>query len=456
MHIVSCKKGSDAIMSRKSLTGFVDTNKPQTTPDYVSRWQFYERGKSNKSYVIEFWQKEGVMRLAYGPTEAPERTECVVIASMNDVQEQEDRRRKKGYQSVSASQADIDSAAKKLNTAALPATVDNNPQHHSLAIKPAVMDLVKLVFSANQTKVNSFLTKKVDSLSLEAINKGRSLLVQASHIFKSNPTDSRIIDLSEEYFMHIPTQLPRFKNRPIIDEAVKIFTDFVEQEDRLNQLEAALATLQYSNTQNNYRYDPVIAHYMSLGITIDVFEPGQDNYDLVIEKFSNTMAVSGRKEAKIIKAYMVTIPNERANFVNTYQNWENAYPKVNPNVVHLFHGTARHNVQHILKTGLIVPKTAANGRRLGDGIYFGPTSVRSLYYTDYVNDKRSQLPYLMFVNQVILGKGYEVTGLYSGSQPPKGYHSVFAPTTNSGRGGEHVVFQTSQQTARILLMLEPN
>jgi len=96
-----------------------------------------------------------------------------------------------------------------------------------------------------------------------------------------------------------------------------------------------------------------------------------------------------------------------------------------------------------------VPISPANGRRMGDGIYFSDRTQRSLAYCGGQLRQR-----LMFVADVALGKIWSTDSTYSGKQAPDGFDSTRGTGSWSGSGDEFVVYRRSQQTIKYLVLID--
>jgi poly [ADP-ribose] polymerase len=125
------------------------------------------------------------------------------------------------------------------------------------------------------------------------------------------------------------------------------------------------------------------------------------------------------------------------------------------NVMELWHGTNTGNILSILKDGFKVqpPATAAiTGKLLGNGIYFGIQSSKSLNYSfGYWSGTRHKTCYL-FLCEVAVGR-YQVPKGATSKRPDRGYHSYWArPGQTSGIvNDEIVIFDEAQINPRYLL-----
>jgi poly [ADP-ribose] polymerase len=120
----------------------------------------------------------------------------------------------------------------------------------------------------------------------------------------------------------------------------------------------------------------------------------------------------------------------------------------------LWHGSQASNILSILRSGLVVPKTAAHGRMFGDGIYFSDQSTKALNYaTGWWSGRGSQPEAFMFLAQVAMGKMYRPRGPMGGGALPAGYDSVFAEAGRAGvQNNEMIVARPSQ--VRVMRLVE--
>jgi len=206
--------------------------------------------------------------------------------------------------------------------------------------------------------------------------------------------------------------------------------DLHEQEDRLLQLEAALASYQATGSGQTVT--------ASLGgIQLTPLEQNSAAYGAIADYIARTSG--GRR--RIHEIFATLIPGERAAW-NAETFGKNA-------VASLFHGTRSPNVHHILRSGLIIPGTAANGSRFGRGVYFADMAKRSLNYCGSKGPLN-----ILFVNDVALGTPKKLKGDDSSlRQAPVGYHSVWGLESYSGMS-EFIVYKPSQQTIRAVVTIE--
>lgn len=156
---------------------------------------------------------------------------------------------------------------------------------------------------------------------------------------------------------------------------------------------------------------------------------------------------------RIKNIYTVEIPAMKAAF--------EADGKKVGNIKQLWHGTRTFNVLSILKSGLVVPKSAPGstfaitGRMFGDGLYFSDQSTKSLNYSQGFWDRTSPRDNkcFMFLADVAMGKEY--TPSRPEQHIPRGYDSMLAKAGKSGvLNNEMVVYRLGQANLRYLIEFE--
>ncbi|MBT7350046.1 hypothetical protein HN803_04615 [candidate division WWE3 bacterium] len=145
---------------------------------------------------------------------------------------------------------------------------------------------------------------------------------------------------------------------------------------------------------------------------------------------------------KLVQAWSVDIEMMTKNFV--------AIGKKLNNVNEYWHGTNATNVLSILKVGLVIPPASSphcTGRMWGDGLYFAPSSTKSLNYaTGFWGQKGTQRIF-MFLADVAMGKEFVPgnNGAWNKSYPVRGHDSVHAVGGRSGvQNDECIVYNTNQ------------
>jgi len=126
------------------------------------------------------------------------------------------------------------------------------------------------------------------------------------------------------------------------------------------------------------------------------------------------------------------------------------------NIQELWHGTNSSNCLSIMRQGLVIPPASSShctGRMWDDGLYFAPSSTKSLNYaTGFWGQSRTSRIF-MFLADVAMGKEYvpRSGGAWAKNYPVKGYDSVHAVGGVSGvQNDECIVYKTSQANLKFL------
>jgi predicted DNA-binding WGR domain protein len=392
----------------------------------------------NKFYLVEIWHVDGDgdmvrFRATWGRVGSkPQVNEKVV--RRYEVERQVAEKMRKGYRRVDLHRPEVE-------------TIQEDDAEPAPPLDPKVTQLIEWVFTEAGEHIQSFLAVEVDALSQAQINTGRKLLAEAQRLHTSHRINLFGRDKTKElaatvqaYYNAIPTKLPARVDR---DQVVLDFCQqFSEQEDRLLQLEAAIATMKVQ------RQHPGFSHYQSLGAEIKPL-PSDDKVYKTLARYIEKTQVHGYK-FQVRDVFDVCIPAER----KAYE--ENKAGTSRREL--LFHGTRNQNIRHILRQGLICPRTPSNGRMLGNGIYLANKSSKS---ANYCATRRAGVPNMLLVVEAALGKCYVAPQAAPFDSPPVGYDSVcgIAGRTRIGglmtlRNDEFVLFSPAQQTIRYLVTFD--
>jgi poly [ADP-ribose] polymerase 2/3/4 len=393
----------------------------------------------NKFYVIEIWPLRGTtvrFRATWGRVGAqPQLSEKE--ATWGDVERLVAEKLRKGYREV------------ELHRPTVEVSADTGPEGEAqpaFRLDRKVAQLVDWIFMEAGEHILSFLAVKVDALSQEQITEGRSLLAKAQKYYdayRRNATRDNLAPLAETvqaYYNTIPTKLPA-KVDP--DAIVLTFCkEFAEHEDRLLQLEAAVATIKA------HRLDPGMNYYQSLGAEIKALSSDDPEYISLADYIQRTQAHG--YNMKVQDIFSMRIPNERE-----------AYERNRKGISRrelLFHGTRNHNVRHILRQGLICPQTPSHGRMLGNGIYLANVATKS---ANYCSSSRKSVPRMLLVVEAALGKCFVAPEARSLNRPPLRHDSVWGKAGHTRIMGtyplvndEFVVYSPAQQTIRYLVTFD--
>jgi poly [ADP-ribose] polymerase len=391
-------------------------------------------GNNNKYYLVETWPMPGgdvFFRATYGRVgAAPQIKER--MASEHYVASVIREKLGKGYQEIELH-----------GPSTAPAAIAVQPVTR---LAPSVQQLIDYIYAEAGSSIASYLAVDVNALSQAQIAHGRTLLGVAQghyvawHTARTRDLWTRLADTVEQYYNAIPTQLPhRIKH----EQAVETFcTQFDEQENRLNQLEAALATYKVQQQQ------PQRSHYDLLGADLALVPVDDDRHKAICTYIAQT-SVHGYA-VNVRDIFSVTVPDERRVFeANTVGKRR---------IDLLFHGTGSHNVRHILRSGLICPRTPSHGRMFGHGIYFANQCTKSTNYCSASGPKR---PHMLLLADVAIGRPYIARDAMPGCTKAPFFHdSVLGKAGKTMAWGgslcydEHVVYNPAQQTLRYLVTFD--
>lgn len=266
----------------------------------------------------------------------------------------------------------------------------------------------------------------VDALSQHQIDLGRKQLAEMKRI-------GRNLQHIGYYYTLIPTNIGNTKREadPAKEtqrlNAIVSSFDLAEEEERLNQLEAAIATHNIQ-TSGTLEIPNAEIKLVDAGQYINITQ----NILYMQQKYS---ASGKRMFPKPNNIYEVRIKGEREGYSGNQIG----------NVNYMFHGSSASNLLHILRSGLRKPAYAANGWRLGPGIYFTKDPLRAYQYARSFE----HLDFLLLC-EVKLGKEFEERGEKSYNTPPVGYNSVRGTHSFSGID-EWTVYDSTQQTIRAVI-----
>lgn len=375
----------------------------------------------NKMWMIEWWSETGQAKTTWGRIDVSQQAKAFTGWTQDMVENKIGEKRNKGYTEVSLH---VPTVAPVVTTVG-PIITDKR-----------VADLLDLIFREAGEHIKSYMAVGVDALSVDQLAKGKAILNQLiirSQVANKTVTERLVIaDLVKQFYNTVPTQLPNRIDAGTWERLVaKFLSDLNEQETRLDQLEAGLAAYQAASTGHT--------DYMSqLGdIELAVMEQSSIAYGTVADYILRT---SGG-HYHLSGLFSVNIKSERAAFdADTVGRHY-----INP----MFHGTRSPNVRHILRTGLIIPRAAANGSRFGRGIYFADRSQRSLNYCGG-RDRRK----FLFVADVALGTMKQLDGDDQRlTAAPAGHDSVRGIKSFSGMD-EFIIYRPMQATIRCVALVE--
>lgn len=415
---------------------------PVRDPDLRRKFQLTEFGSNhNKHWQVEAWDLGGdrlFVRCTWGRVgDKPQQADKLLSRPALDAKIAE--KVGKGYREIDLHVPQVsllDPAGTPLPAPARPASV---------------LQVLDWIFQEAGERIASYLATTIDALSRDQIARGRRLLADmvAAHARwqqgQAAPHFDALADLVEQYYNAIPTQLPR-NLRDVPSVVRDLCSDFHEQEDRLDQLEAALATRSGAPQTGVVAPDP----YARLGTEIAPLPAESPEYRS-LSQFLAGGSPHHPFRIRVRDIFTVEIPSERAAFAAHSAG-------IAPRAL-LTHGTPNPNVRHILHdrgpgSGLRLPRSAAHGWMFGPGIYFADIPTKS---AQYCRAGKAGVPRMLFLTEVAVGKIY-VPGSADSSlrQPPRGFHSVRGTVGQTGGllHNEYIVYHQAQQTIRYLVTFD--
>jgi poly [ADP-ribose] polymerase len=417
-------------------------------------FQFTDFGDNhNKFYLVETWPVDATtvrFRASWGRVGSKAQVQEKIVPRYH-VARQIAEKVRKGYKEVDLHRPEIEVVDPQSGQKVATPPLD-----------PRVMQLLDWIFYEAGEHILSYLAVAVEALSQAQIDEGRRLLSEAQRQqdewqrTQNAHALQALAQTVQAYYNAIPTKLPHRLDR---DQVVRDFCqDFNEQEDRLLQLEAAIATVKVQRRQ------PGANPYEQLGAEIKALPSGDPQAETIRDYVQRTQ-VHGYK-VRVRDVFEVRVPQEREAYEQNKRGTSRREL--------LFHGTNNQNVRHILRQGLICPRTASNGRMFGNGIYLANRASKS---TNYCHSSRSGIPQMLFVVEAALGNCYLAPHAGDYKKPPIGYDSVWgkAGHTRLWGGGvlgaignlvglsntyptlqndEFIVYSPAQQTIRYLVTFD--
>ena len=353
-------------------------------------------GNSNKTYLIEhivdsagkhwiqsrYGRTGSVLnidyRSCYDKYEAEKEIEKIAKAKI-----------KKGYVEVKLIKASVgsDKAQEKVSVELLDEAKAKKlgfeiKEETKSTLNPKIQHLMKNWFGSLQNFVTSSLdTSKcsLGQLSLDQINKGRDILLEARKIVGSKPDVQELNLLTNKYYSNIPMNFGFTRLNP---DVLRFDSD-----EKLDKAFELLDTLEGAKDAEKvlYKKNAYDDQYKSLNTEIDWLEPGSDIYKWIETLLVKTKASNHHylKNIKPINIYKIHRPKEEKIFMETAEEllkkgihkrkelpdpykplWDKRF-KYNAdyeglmeavNVLPLWHGTKTEVFSRILSSNLKLPR----------------------------------------------------------------------------------------------------
>ncbi|CAB4196922.1 Poly(ADP-ribose) polymerase, regulatory domain containing protein [uncultured Caudovirales phage] len=458
---------------------------------------------NNKYYNAEVQvSKDGSARIytQYGRLGGTAAKEYRVCTSQTHAELEADKiiksKIKKGYVEVKLVKADVGSEVGKsivtssiLNETAAIKLGYKIQEDIPSVLHPAIQSVVKTWFgSIDKFVIDTLDTSKcaLGQLSLDQINKGRDLLLEARKIVIAGAKDIKSLnDISSKYYSNIPMNFGyrkldvdklRFDTNDKLDLAFDILDTLEGAKDAQKVLSKKNAVdEQYKSLKTEMEVvdtsDPIwkwidtmfhktrASNHNFLGkMKIhNIFKLSRDEEQKIYMSMAETMASKSDKYDKDLPSLLKPIWSNKVKEDRYYQELIDR-----ANILPLFHGTRTPNFPKILSSRLMMRKpgfTVAGAMYdKNGGLYFGMSS-KSINYSSaagsYWSGGSDKTAYI-FLSDVALGKQKIATGAYpytlDGIKPCM---SVWAKGGQSGVvNDEFIVYTEKQNWLRYVIEFE--
>jgi len=476
-------------------------HKAGTEPSFPSDYDVTKRvtlnftdivNNNNKYYNLEVQvSKSGSARIytVYGRVGGTSAKEYRVCSTQSQAEDESDKiiksKTKKGYVEVKLVKADVGSEVGKSKVEVQSVSEDTAKKlgfkieaAYTSSLHPAVQSVVKNWFgSIEQFVINTLDTSKcaLGQLSLDQINKGRDLLLEARKLVVAGAKDIQSLnDLSSKYYSNIPMN---FGYKRLDINHLRFDTN-----DKLDHAFEVLDTLEGAKDASKLlsKGSLIDDQYKSLKTEMEWVDPNSPTWKWVDTLFHKTRAPNHTflGKMKVLNVFKLIRSAEYESYISMVEkmakkdnarqelpkllqpiwdqrlkedkSYESLYDKVN--ILPLFHGTRTPNFPKILGSKLLMRKpgfTVAGAMYdKNGGIYTGFSSKAVNYSSasgSYWAGGSDNKGYL-FVSDVALGKQKIANGAYpytlQGIDPNM---SVWAKGGISGVINDEFIVYTEQQ-----------
>ncbi|KAM3935680.1 protein mono-ADP-ribosyltransferase PARP4-like isoform 3-T3 [Leptodactylus fuscus] len=309
---------------------------------------------------------------------------------------------------------------------------------NSTDLSPEVAGLVESIWVDSVGHLDSVLSRRVESISLNDLSKAEGILRQIRNALVKKDKGEDISQMMQEFYQCIPHKEKIYSN---ID--MKFLT--VKQDlcqvirDMVNFCESSLSGHIPTST----------AKYQALRSRIEHIDPNSAEFHQVKQGILDNN--HSNRQFNILRVFRVGRLSEATNFKSDLGN-----------VKSLLHASSPCNFVGILSRGLMLPKMIVEefgGERtdignLGSGIYFSDSISTSVKYSQASDVTGSRL---LVICDVALGKCKDVFHRdYTITEPPNGFHSVHGvqrkhSVTSDFTDDEYVVYNVNQVQMRYIV-----
>lgn len=303
---------------------------------------------------------------------------------------------------------------------------------------PKVVELIERIFAAANEHISTYLAGSVGDLSRDQVEAGRYILSEIQLDVLSDRDPARNIGM---FLNTVPTQVAN-RSRPE-NVIAQFVSDLREQEDRLDQLSAAIQSHEADASGRTGALELTGAHIVRL-------DQSSSACGAVADYVHSTIVHPSRKHYRVEDVYSIENPAERSRFLEFCT--ESSLKDMSS--TSLFHSSKAQWIRNIIRTGLIPPQTQSYKSMFGTGIYFANKASKSF---GYMGGPIS----VLFIANVMIGRPWIADKSdHTLSQPPSGYHSVYGKkghTTTYGAGkllhDEVIVYHKEQCTLTHLVTI---
>lgn len=451
------------------------------------------KGSSNKCYHIELHIPNSgnkyQIHTSYGATGGSQIKEWREYSSLEEAEKDYNAiiksKIKKGYVKIDIAQRVIGTdAAKQI----VKPVVLNVNQTNDSSLPTETQNLIRTLFGDTSKWVSETLKCPLGQLTNNQIDEGRKRLDEAKDILNNNKNQSRLQDLTNEFYALIPHNLGSGSRGQLTH---LLFDDLAKISAKEQDLDTLLDAKSVASAFDN----SIQAQYNELQCDFDLINPNDDIYKFINLYFEKSkIKQHGFGSTRIVNMWkMKRKGNEREWFLsnsekiadkcgkNVFQNEASVHnaslfinekrPDLDSSSIELFnkantwlcwHGTRNANVIGISKKGLLIRPAGAviTGAMYGGGTYFAVNSTKSLNYCDngyWTGNNSSNKSKFMFLLDVSLGNMYKAPRPFYYTKPPKGYHSVYGKAGGNVKNDEVITYNTGKETqSTIKYLLEIN
>lgn len=457
---------------------------------------------SNKTYDLEILKTDKgiVLYSSYGRTGGTLAKDYRMCDNQFHAEREAEKivksKTKKGYIQIELVKADIGSELGKSKVLSNSISIESAQkagfiikEENVSSLHPAVQNVVKSWFgSIDKFVVDTLDTSKcaLGQLSLEQINKGRDLLLEARKLVSLGTKDIQELNtISSKYYSNIPMN---FGYRKLDIESLRF-----DNNDKLDTAFDILDTLEGAKDFQKIitKKNAIDEQYKSLKTEMTWIDPSDPKYKWIDTLFHKTRADNHHflGKMKIHNVFELSRNTEYNNFITMAEDmakkdqarkelpkllnpiWKNRFQEnkayedlmVKANILPLFHGTRTTNLVKIISTKLKSRKpgftVAGSLYDDGAGIYFADSASKSINYASssgsYWSNGTDKKGYL-FLTDVVLGKQKIATG-------PHKYNlnGIFPNMSVWAKGGlsgvindEFIVFTENQNWLKYVIEFE--